>query len=134
MQKIHQKIHQCSFFWKKVKIDLFFLFLDPRLLPAGPMNSGLSVHTFVRPYICNAVFSGLAHYFFLIFCMKLRFNKYLKVTEPIFWGKLLLCPKWGKWGIFGPKINIFGIFSKSVHYFFLIFCMKLKLNKHFKVT
>ena len=32
-----------------------------------------------------------------------------------FFEKMLLGPKWGKWVTSGPRINIFGFFSKSVH-------------------
>ena len=31
----------------------------------------------------------------------------------IFWEKFLLYPEWGKCGVFGPKINIFDIFTKA---------------------
>lgn len=51
---------------------------------------------------------------FLIFCMKSGFNKHIKVAESIFWKKLLLYPKWVIWHIFGPRINIFKLFFKSV--------------------
>ena len=43
----------------------------------------------------------------------LRFSKHIKVTKSFlqFW----LCLKWGKWGILGPEINIFELFSKDFH-------------------
>ena len=44
---------------------------------------------------CNAVFSGFANYFFLIFYMKLWFNKYIKLTEPVFLRKILNITKMG---------------------------------------
>ena len=47
--------------------------------------------------------------------MKLRFNKHLKVTKPIFLEKFLLCLKWGKADILVPKINILELFFNSVH-------------------
>ena len=81
-------------------------------------NSGLSV---CPPGPLYIVFSGLVHLFFP-FCMKLGSNKHMKVTEPIFWGEFILCPKWGhivvflvpKWGysvvFLVPTIKIFKVF------------------------
>ena len=40
--------------------------------------------------------SETAHWFFLIFCMKLGHHKGTKVTEPDFWRKILGGHKWGK--------------------------------------
>ena len=92
---------------KWAKIDIFryfwkpFITLDPRLVGRkGPMNSGMSVRTSVRPSVHNTVFSELAHCFFLIFCMKLGIHKGWKVTEPNFSGKYHL-PKNGQKG---PKM------------------------------
>ena len=43
-----------------------------------PVNSALPN----CPAVCNTVLSGIAHYFF-IFCMKIRFNKHMKATNPV---------------------------------------------------
>ena len=42
----------------------------------------------VRAFVGDAVFSELARYFFLIFCMKLGDHKCSKVTKPDFSGKI----------------------------------------------
>ena len=57
------------------------------------------------PSVCNAFFSGLAHYFFLTYFLKLRFNKLGIVLEPFFEKNFFFYPKWCKWAIFGLRIN-----------------------------
>ena len=58
------------------------------------------------------VFSVLVHYSLLCFIMRLAFNKHVKIREPLSLEKFVLCLKWGKWDICGPKINIFELSSK----------------------
>ena len=55
--------------------------------------------------IYNIIFSGLVYHFFMIFYLKLGFIKQIEVMKPIYIGKFLICPKWGKWDIFRPNIN-----------------------------
>ena len=65
------------------------------------------VRSLVRPSVCSSVFRGLAYcYFRLIFCMELGSNKHIKLTNLMYSGKFLICLKWGKWIIFGPKIYL----------------------------
>ena len=59
--------------------------------------------------------SGLAHYFFLLFCLKLGFNKHKKVMEPIIRGKTYTQNE-AIGSIFGHKVNI-EAFWKSVQIF-----------------
>ena len=61
----------------------------------------------------SAMFSGLTNYFFLIFWMNLVFNKYMNVTDPSL--KILIVSKIGKY-----KINIFGLFSKSIRFIYYL--------------
>ena len=49
-------------------------------------------------------------------------------------GKFLLCPKWGKWAILGPKINVFEFFSKSDHYTLLKLYSVTGIREWLKVT
>lgn len=85
----------------------------------------LSIRLFAYPSVClficptiHTVFSGSVHYFSLIFGTKLvMINKHIKVVGPIFeqnWVWNGSKQKWGKGGIFGPKINAFALFPKSV--------------------
>ena len=60
-------------------------------------------------------FSGTAHYFFLIFCMKLGINKGSKLTFCFFSEKLLFPWKPGQKVKFGPKIGFFENFSRTLH-------------------
>ena len=54
---------------------------------------------------CNAFFSGLFHYFFLIFWIKLRFNKHKKVTKTFF-EKSFRYAQNGNWSILGSKLKL----------------------------
>ena len=73
-------------------------FLRPSVLPEGPINSVLSVFLSVHLSlpVClstyNSVFSRLAHYFFLIFCMKWGFNNASKWWSS-FLSKIFMVPK-----------------------------------------
>ena len=42
-------------------------------------------------------------------------NKWVKVTVLNFEEKFIFCSKWGKWFIFGPKINTFELSYESVN-------------------
>ena len=65
----------------------------------------------VSPLVTNALFSELAHQFFLIFCMKLGVHKGSKVTEPDFSGKIWFGLFLGKKPKNGLKI-VFQVFLK----------------------
>ena len=65
--------------------------------------------------VSNALFSELAHYFFLIFGMKLGFHKHSKVTEPVFSGNLWFPRIWAKMVQNELKMDFFDIFSKLSH-------------------
>ena len=62
-----------------------------RFMPVGWLVGWL-----VRSFVRNALFSELARYFFLIFCMKLGDHICSKVTKPDFLGKI-------SFQSFGPK-------------------------------
>ena len=42
-------------------------------------------------------------------------NEWVKMTVLDFQGKFLFCLIWGKWGICGPKINLFELLQVSDH-------------------
>ena len=77
--------------------------------------------------------SKLAHYIFLIFCMELKRIKWYKLLQMPFLGKFSFCRFSLFLLIFGPKINFFVYCSKLAHLIFLIFCMKLKGIKGYKL-
>ena len=56
------------------------IYFGPRVYPMGPVVIAL-VRPLVRP---SLNISETAHWFFLIFCMKLGHHKGTKVTEPDF--------------------------------------------------
>ena len=58
----------------------------------------------------------------------------IKVTNSDFLTKIWFDPNYPKWGIFGPKIDFFIFFSKMVHYFSLIFRMKVEDHNARKLT
>lgn len=96
----------------------FYIYWTPTWME-GPINSVLSVRLSVRLQCfqdwnpMSAMFSGLTNYFFLIFWMNLGFNKYMNVTDPSL--KILIVFKIGKY-----KINIFGLFSKSIRFIYYL--------------
>ena len=78
-----------------------------------------SIHSSVCPSVRTSVTPFPEDWLitFSDFCIKLRCNKSIKVTESFFGEKILL---WTKWGTFlGAKINIFEIFSKYIHSIYL---------------
>ena len=86
--------------------------------------------SFIRlPVHLQHWFLSIGLLLFFIFCLKLGFNKHLKVTEPIFWGKFKL----GNWEIFGWKRNTYELFFKSAHYIFLKLYMMTGSTKWFTV-
>ena len=95
----------------KISILLSFhsVLIQSPALPEDPMDSALSV----RPSVCNADFSELAHYFFHIFCIILRFHKCNKVTE-FFFEKNLFYAQNGINGAFLSSKSTFN-FSRNVH-------------------
>ena len=48
-------------------------------------------------------------------------KEYLKVIVLDLEGKFMLGTKWEKWVIFGPKVNTFELYSRSVYQIFLKF-------------
>ena len=71
-----------SYFWKKV--------LDLEILAKG-LQIRPKPDTLIFGWLAgNAVFSETYLRIFLIFCMKLRDYKGIKVTEPNFWKKFLI--------------------------------------------
>ena len=60
------------------------------------------------------------HQFFLIFCIKLAFNKSRKVTFSDFRKKNVLAQKWAIWAQNGPNLGFLAIFSISNHQIFAI--------------
>ena len=69
------------------------------------------------------------HRNFLIFGRELVFHKWWTVTEPDFRKKILPAPQRAKRAKFGPKWHFFELCGKLNHRIFLIFGMKLGLNK-----
>ena len=61
-------------------------------------------------------------------------NDWVKTTVLDFPGKLFLCPKLGKLGLFGSKIIIFELSAKLVHQIFLKFYLETVINKWVNVT
>ena len=59
-------------------------------------------------------------------------KKFFKVTNFNFNGKLLLCAKWGKWGILVLRMNIFELLPKSVVKVFLTFYLITDIKKRVK--
>ena len=89
-----------------------------------------SVLTYVRPFFVTAFFSGWAHYFFLIFCMRLWDSKYSKLMEPIFWESSHLPENGPKW----PSLSICPFLQHFFQDWLISFCMKLTDHKHSKLT
>ena len=72
----------------------------------GPIKSLLSVSQSVCLSVRYALFSELAHYFFLIFSMKLGDHRWWKVTEPDFSWKFVFGQKGPKRAKNGPKMTL----------------------------
>ena len=78
----------------------------------------------VRPSLFNTIL-WLISFFSGFFCTKLEFNKQIKVIEPIFVRKFLLCPKCGKWVFFFVCLKSrFLICSRNMLIIFFWYCMK----------
>ena len=60
----------------------------------------------------------LAYYFFMIFCLKLGFNRHVKEAECIFYVNSYYAQNGVNGGILGPKINILKLFLKFDFRFF----------------
>ena len=75
-----------------------------------------------------AIFSKTVLQFCLIFCMTVEGYNYntRKVMQPDFLTKIWFDPNCPKLAFLGLKLTFFLFFSKMVHYFFLIFCMKVE--------
>ena len=73
----------------------------------------------VYPSICNTVFSGFAQNFFVVFPMKLGFNKRIKVAGGIFLEKLIML-EMGQWVTFRAEINIMNLSQNQLFRFFWI--------------
>lgn len=63
------------------------------------------------------LFSKTDHEIFLEFYLMTHFKKLFKMTASYFQEKLLLCAKWGKWIVFGSKMQF--NFSLNVFFIFL---------------
>ena len=74
---------------------------------------------FIRPSICSNVFSGLAHYFFLTFCIKLRFSKH-KSDGAILEENFCYAQDWVNESFLDPESSL-ELFSESIHHNFLKF-------------
>ena len=87
--------------WFKYYLDFILTYRDSIFTFTLVFFFGPQVGTYesrsVRASVCNAVFSELAHQFFLFFCMNLRIHKGSKVTEPDFSGRFSFVQK-------GPKM------------------------------
>ena len=66
--------------------------------------------------------------------MKLGYHKSTKLTEPDFSGKFLFLVFGAKRVQKGPKIGALSFFSRLLHYFFLLFGMKLGNHNGTKLT
>lgn len=70
----------------------YFLFMVTPFSTCGSlgfMNSALSVRPAVCPPACNAIFSGLAHFFLLIFCVRLVILYWLFFWNYTCWQALM---------------------------------------------
>ena len=77
----------------------------------------------------NSVFSETALRVFLIFCMKIRDYNGRKVTGPYFWENFLIW-RYSRNSIqISPKSDTSIFFSKTTLTIFLVFGLKLVLNK-----
>lgn len=88
----------------------------------------------LRPSVCNTIYARLVLYFILIFSVKVGSNKKIKSDGVCFLKKILLCIKWSKWDILGPKINIFKLFSKSCSLSFFDLYLMIGTKNWRKVT
>ena len=70
--------------------------------------SRVSIPSDVRPFVRYQLFSETNHRISLIFCIKLAFNKWKKVTKPDFQKKNLFGSNLGKLGPNLPKFQVFG--------------------------
>ena len=99
----------------KILLPLSGEIFGPRVYPMGSMVIAL-VSPLVRPSVSPSLnISENAHWFFLIFCMKLGHHKGTKVTEPDFWKIILGGHKWEKNPILGVYLMFFVHISASSH-------------------
>ena len=75
------------------------------------------------------IFSKYVPWIFLKLYLMADIKKWVEVTVLYFKRKFLLCPKLGKWVIFGPKINSFELFSRSAHWIFLKLYVMMYIKK-----
>ena len=76
----------------------------------------------LRTFICLAVSINnqlILVVVFVVFCVKLRFKKPVKVTEPIFWGNFYCCLKRVNGTFLGPKLVFL---SFALNLFIRFFC------------
>lgn len=92
-----------SFLWK--------FFIGSHALPDVSVNSTLSAFVLVS----TVFFSGLAHYFFMTFFLKLGFNKHKKVMQKNLFLWLIL----GKWSILDTKLKLLN-FCLNLHFGFWV--------------
>ena len=105
------------------------IFLDRR--QRGPISLVLLV--IIGWLVGNAVFSEMAQWIFLIFCMKLGNYKGRKVTEPDFWKTILIWRYLQKGLQISPKSDTLIFFPKAAVTVFLVFGLKLVLNMTFNL-
>ena len=100
------------------------------------------LRTYVRTYVCPEFSWELAHWIFLIFCMKLGNDKQKKVTEPDFSGKIWFSRNLGKSGkkchfwqflYFGGKsyhgLDIQMMFKWKILWYWIFLCKPLFQEK-----
>ena len=79
-----------------------------------PSTAASALHESVFLFVCNAIFSGLARYFLLIFCMKLQFNEHIKVKDKFF--EEISCSAVA--GVNGPLLGFISTLNFSLSLFF----------------
>ena len=68
-------------------------------MPEGSMYSGFYEFSSVRSYVhLQQCLSRIGGYFFWFFCIKLRFNNHIKVTQPIFVSQFFYVQNVRFWG------------------------------------
>ena len=100
-----------------MQTHLFLCLLDSRPT-VGPMKLPLpvclSVRLFVRLSVSFAFFSGMGHYFLLIFCTIVDNWNIEKFAELFFSRKIHFCPNFDKKGLKRTRNSFFWIFLKML--------------------
>ena len=126
-----------SLFSNLTELDKVDYLIDNVFEPASARSYKVGVvgnNWLVDWLVGNAVFSETALRIFLIFNTKLGDYKGRKVTAPDFWKKFLIWRYLRKGLQISPKSDTLTFFSKTALTIFLVFGLKLVLNKTFNLN